>query len=37
VGGLDYWVAAIRECFEKTGLLLAVDAGGPSASTRASS
>jgi glyoxylase-like metal-dependent hydrolase (beta-lactamase superfamily II)/8-oxo-dGTP pyrophosphatase MutT (NUDIX family) len=27
-GGLDYWVAAIRECFEEAGLLLAVDAGG---------
>ncbi len=27
-GGLDYWVAAIRECFEEAGLLLAVDARG---------
>lgn len=27
-GGLDYWVAAIRECFEEAGLLLAVDGGG---------
>jgi len=27
-GGLDYWVAAIRECFEEAGLLLAVDASG---------
>ena len=27
-GGLDYWVAAIRECFEEAGLLFAVDAGG---------
>jgi len=27
-GGLDYWIAAIRECFEEAGLLLAVDAGG---------
>ena len=27
-GGLDYWVAAIRECFEEAGLLLAVDAAG---------
>ncbi|MFI4931777.1 MAG: MBL fold metallo-hydrolase [Burkholderiales bacterium] len=27
-GGLDYWVAAIRECFEEAGLLLAVDAKG---------
>ncbi|HET7528116.1 MAG TPA: NUDIX hydrolase, partial [Burkholderiaceae bacterium] len=26
--GLDYWIAAIRECFEEAGLLLAVDAGG---------
>ncbi|HEY6513165.1 MAG TPA: MBL fold metallo-hydrolase [Burkholderiaceae bacterium] len=25
-GGLDYWIAAIRECFEEAGLLLAVDA-----------
>ena len=28
IGGLDYWVAAIRECFEEAGLLLAVDGGG---------
>ncbi|MFO1218239.1 MAG: MBL fold metallo-hydrolase [Burkholderiaceae bacterium] len=27
-GGLDYWVAAIRECFEEAGLLFAVDASG---------
>lgn len=27
-GGLDYWVAAIRECFEEAGLLLATDATG---------
>ena len=27
-GGLDYWVAAIRECFEEAGLLFAVDAAG---------
>ena len=27
-GGLDYWIAAIRECFEEAGLLLAVDASG---------
>ena len=27
-GGLAYWVAAVRECFEEAGLLLAVDAGG---------
>lgn len=28
VGGLDHWVAALRECFEEAGLLLAVDADG---------
>ena len=27
-GGLDHWVAALRECFEEAGLLLAVDADG---------
>ncbi|MDB5759098.1 MAG: hydrolase [Burkholderia sp.] len=27
-GGLAYWVAAIRETFEESGLLLATDAGG---------
>jgi 8-oxo-dGTP pyrophosphatase MutT (NUDIX family) len=27
-GGLDYYVAAIRECFEEAGLLFAVDEGG---------
>jgi 8-oxo-dGTP pyrophosphatase MutT (NUDIX family) len=27
-GGLDYYVAAIRECFEEAGILFAVDAGG---------
>lgn len=27
-GGLAYWVAAVRECFEEAGLLLAYDAGG---------
>jgi glyoxylase-like metal-dependent hydrolase (beta-lactamase superfamily II)/8-oxo-dGTP pyrophosphatase MutT (NUDIX family) len=27
-GGLDYWIAAIRECFEEAGLLLAVDTDG---------
>ncbi|HEY6353391.1 MAG TPA: NUDIX domain-containing protein, partial [Burkholderiaceae bacterium] len=27
-GGMDYWIAAIRECFEEAGLLLAVDAQG---------
>lgn len=26
--GLAYWVAAVRECFEESGLLLATDAGG---------
>jgi glyoxylase-like metal-dependent hydrolase (beta-lactamase superfamily II)/8-oxo-dGTP pyrophosphatase MutT (NUDIX family) len=28
-GGLAYWVAAIRECFEESGLLLAHDARHP--------
>ena len=27
-GGLDYYVAAVRECFEESGLLLATDASG---------
>jgi len=27
-GGLAYWVAAIRECFEEAGVLLALDEGG---------
>jgi glyoxylase-like metal-dependent hydrolase (beta-lactamase superfamily II)/8-oxo-dGTP pyrophosphatase MutT (NUDIX family) len=27
-GGLAYWTAAIRECFEEAGLLLACEAGG---------
>ena len=27
-GGLAYWVAAVRECFEEAGLLLAVDQTG---------
>lgn len=27
-GGLAYWVAAVRECFEEAGLLFARDAGG---------
>jgi 8-oxo-dGTP pyrophosphatase MutT (NUDIX family) len=27
-GGLAYWVAAIRECFEEAGVLLALDDGG---------
>lgn len=27
-GGLDFYLAAVRECFEECGLLLAVDAGG---------
>jgi glyoxylase-like metal-dependent hydrolase (beta-lactamase superfamily II)/8-oxo-dGTP pyrophosphatase MutT (NUDIX family) len=29
-GGLDYWIAAVRECFEEVGLLLATgEAGQP--------
>jgi 8-oxo-dGTP pyrophosphatase MutT (NUDIX family) len=27
-GGLAYWVAAVRECFEEAGVLLATDADG---------
>lgn len=27
-GGLDYYVAAVRECFEESGLLFATDASG---------
>jgi 8-oxo-dGTP pyrophosphatase MutT (NUDIX family) len=27
-GGLAYWVAAVRECFEESGLLLAYDSDG---------
>ena len=27
-GGLAYWVAAVRECFEEAALLFAVDAAG---------
>jgi 8-oxo-dGTP pyrophosphatase MutT (NUDIX family) len=27
-GGLAYWVASVRECFEEAGVLLAVDADG---------
>jgi 8-oxo-dGTP pyrophosphatase MutT (NUDIX family) len=27
-GGLAFWVAAVRECFEEAGFLLAVDAAG---------
>lgn len=27
-GGLAYWIAAARECFEEAGILLAVDASG---------
>jgi glyoxylase-like metal-dependent hydrolase (beta-lactamase superfamily II)/8-oxo-dGTP pyrophosphatase MutT (NUDIX family) len=27
-GGLNYWIAALRECFEESGLLLATDAQG---------
>src|SRR5258706_3147321 len=34
-GGLDYVVAAIRECFEESGLLFAVGADGASLSTAA--
>ncbi len=30
-GGLAFWVAAIRECFEEAGVLLAVPAGRPDA------
>jgi 8-oxo-dGTP pyrophosphatase MutT (NUDIX family) len=26
-GGLDYWIACIRECFEEAGILLAIDQG----------
>ncbi|RJF95353.1 MBL fold metallo-hydrolase [Noviherbaspirillum saxi] len=32
-GGLAFWVAAIRECFEEAGLLLAYDADGNIADT----
>ena len=28
-GGLGFWVAAIRECFEECGVLIANSAGGP--------
>jgi glyoxylase-like metal-dependent hydrolase (beta-lactamase superfamily II)/8-oxo-dGTP pyrophosphatase MutT (NUDIX family) len=31
-GGLAYWIAAARECFEEAGLLLAVDRDGDSPS-----
>jgi glyoxylase-like metal-dependent hydrolase (beta-lactamase superfamily II)/8-oxo-dGTP pyrophosphatase MutT (NUDIX family) len=27
-GGLNYWIGAIRECFEESGLLFATDASG---------
>ena len=27
-GGLAFWIAAVRECFEEAGVLLAVDEGG---------
>lgn len=27
-GGLAYWIAAVRECFEEAGVLLACDPGG---------
>ncbi|MBE7419921.1 MAG: MBL fold metallo-hydrolase [Ideonella sp.] len=30
-GGLDYWVAAVRECFEEAGLLFAVQDSGATA------
>ncbi|MDB5823035.1 MAG: fold metallo-hydrolase [Herminiimonas sp.] len=33
-GGLAYWVAAIRECFEESGLLLAHDARQPASDGR---
>ncbi len=32
--GLDYYVAAVRECFEEAGLLFACDAGGQLANLR---
>ena len=34
-GGLDYYVAAVRECFEEAGLLFALDADGAMLSERA--
>jgi glyoxylase-like metal-dependent hydrolase (beta-lactamase superfamily II)/8-oxo-dGTP pyrophosphatase MutT (NUDIX family) len=34
-GGLDYFVAAVRECFEEAGLLLALDTHGALADLRA--
>ena len=35
-GGLAYWVAAVRECFEEAGILIAVDeSGGPLEPARA--
>ena len=37
-GGLAYWVAAVRECFEEGGIMLAVDeSGAPLAPERAAS
>jgi glyoxylase-like metal-dependent hydrolase (beta-lactamase superfamily II)/8-oxo-dGTP pyrophosphatase MutT (NUDIX family) len=27
-GALSYWIAAVRECYEESGILLAVDRGG---------
>jgi 8-oxo-dGTP pyrophosphatase MutT (NUDIX family) len=33
-GGLAYWVAAIRECFEEAGLLFACDRSGMPRSTK---
>ncbi len=35
-GGLAYWIAAVRECFEEAGVLMAVEADGtPVAAARA--
>jgi len=28
INGIDYWVAAVRECFEKAGFLLACNENG---------
>lgn len=36
-GGLAFWVAAVRECFEEAGLLLALDSSGDYPSWRAGS
>ena len=35
-GGLDYYVAAIRECFEEAGILLATGPGADGAASRSS-